>query len=197
MSGYNTFAAWEKDNRNFEENAALAKVMAKYGVKEGDYISNGRRIVAVYRPDLSYKPDFKLGEYKYFNVRTVHFRMGSGPEETYKILSNAVQKGNLDRRWVAYEAAFGAPMNTYLFLLPAKTAAEWDTPPNQAFMAALRDAHWEEAVEKTVISGEDRLFSFNPRLSFVPESVAALDPAFWHPEARPAKSEAARKGTTQ
>ncbi len=195
MTGYNNFAAWEKDNQNFEKNAALAKVMAEYAAKDGDYINNGRRIVAEFRPDLSYRQDFKLGEYKYFNVVTVRYRMGSGPEESIKILKDAFQKGNVDTHMEAFRVSSGAPVDTYIFLVPMKSAAEWDEAPNQAFMAAMKDGHWADAVGKTVMNAEYRLFSFNPRLSNMPDSVASLDPTFWHPKPAVAKGKTVKKAT--
>ncbi len=195
MAGYNSFAAWEKDSQNFEHSAALRNVMAEYSLKDADYINNYRTVVAMYRPDLSYKTDFKLGEYKYFNVATVRYRMGSGPEETCKILTDAVKKANLEWRWEAYEVHSGAPVNTFIFLIPLKSAAEWDEPPNQAFVQALKEGKWDEALGKTTTNVEYRLFSFNPRLSNVPESVSSLDPAFWHPKPVVAKGETVKKAT--
>ncbi len=196
MSGYNSFADWEKDAQElYEKNAALRNVMAEYSGKDADYINNSRMVVAVYRPDLSYKPDFKLGEYKYFNVGTVRCRMGSSPEEANKILTDAVRKANLDWRWEAYEVHSGAPVGTYLFLIPLKSAAEWDEAPNPTFTQALKEGHWDEALSKTVQTADYRLFSFNARLSHVPDHVASLDPAFWHPKPAVAKGQTVKKAT--
>ena len=51
----------------------------------------------------------------------------------------------------------------------------------------MKEGGWDDAVGKTVMNAEFRLFSFNPPLSRVPDEVASLDPEFWHPKAQMAK----------
>ncbi len=87
----------------------------------------------------------------------------------------------------AYEVESGAPAGTFFYLLPVKSIEEWDHP-NPAFAQALKEGHWEEAIGKAVMNAEFRLFSFNPRISNVPEAVASFDPAFWHPKSQMTKA---------
>lgn len=182
MTGFDSFAAWEKNYKNLEENAALHTIMQGYSAKESDFLSEIRFSTARYRPELSYRPDFKLGEYRYFNVTIVRYRLGHSPDEVGRILATAREKANIDTHIVAYQVTSGAPVGTYIYFSPVKSLDVWDQPPNQAYQEALKEGKFDEAVEKSVQNVEFRLFAFNPQQSYVPESVVSADPAFWHPK---------------
>jgi hypothetical protein len=192
MTGFETFAALEKFNDTFDRNPAYQKIMDTYAPKESDFVSETRTIVARYHPEMSYKPEFELGEYKYFNVLMVRYKVGSSPEEVAKIVAAARQKANPDYHSVAYEVTSGMPLGTYLYFTPVKTLATWDEPPNKAYGEALKEGGFYESVAKTVQSVESRLFGFNPKLSYMPESVTKLNPSFWNPQPVMAKAPAAK-----
>ncbi len=190
MTGFDTFAQLEKVNDSFESNPALRQAMETFSPKEADFVSESRFIFARFRPELSYKPQFALGEYKYFNVLVVRFKLGSGPDEVGKIVAAAREKANPDYHSIAYEVTSGMPVGTYLYFTPVKSMATWDEPPNKAYGEALKEGGFSDAVAKTVQLAESRLFAFNPRLSYVPDEVAKADPSFWHPKMEMAKSPA-------
>ena len=194
-SGFESFAAMEKFADSFDSKPAYRKIMETYAPKESDFVSESRTITARYRPDLSYKPDFKLGEYKYFNVTQVRYKLGSDPAEISKIVNTAREKANMEYHVVAYQVNSGMPVGTYIYFTPIKSLSEWDQPPNQAYNDALKEAKFDEAVGKAVINVEFRLFAFNPKLSYMPESVSKLNPAFWNPKNESAKKTAATATT--
>lgn len=194
MTGFDSFAALEKFNDSFESKPAYQKIMETYAPKESDFVSESRTITARYRPELSYKPNFELGEYKYFNVAVVRYKLGFDPAEVGKILNAAREKGNVDYHVVAYQVNSGMSVGTYIYFTPIKSLSEWDQPPNQAYNDALKEAKFDDAVAKSVMNVEFRLFGFNPRLSYMPESVTKLNPEFWNPKMETAK--AAAKATT-
>jgi hypothetical protein len=183
LIGFNSFADLEKDSQKLEKNAALRNVMQEYSAKESDYVSEARTAVASFQPQLSYQPDFKLGEFKYFSIGLLRMKMGHDLDEIQKILDAARKKANLDAHIVCYEVRSGMPVGTYLFFSPVKSLAKWDEPPNTAYQEALKEANFMNAAEKDVVSYEVRLFAFDPKVSFVPEEVASADPEFWHPKA--------------
>jgi hypothetical protein len=143
---------------------------------------------------LSYKPDFPLGEFKYFNVVSVRLKPGSDPEDIFKIVKAAREKAPppADYHQVVYEVTSGLPGPTYLHFVPMKTMAAWDAPPNREYSEALKAGGFSDSVAKNVQFYESRLFGFNPRLSYVPDNVAKADPAFWHPKTEMAKAPAAK-----
>jgi hypothetical protein len=197
LTGFDTYAQLEKLNDSLESNPAMRQIMETFSPKESEFVAESRIIFAKYRPELSYKADFNLGEYKYFNVLVVRYKIGSGPDEVGKIVAAAREKANPDYHSVAYEVTSGMPVGTYLYFTPIKSLAAWDEPPNKAYGDALKEGGFYDAVGKTVQSVEYRLFSFNPRLSYVSDNVAKADPSFWHPKAEtakaPAKPPAAKK----
>ena len=164
--------------------------MATYSAKETDFVSESRTVVAKYRPELSYKTNFQLGEYKYFNVLVVRYKLGAGPEEVHKIVQAAREKANPDYHQVTYEVTSGMPVGTYIYFTPIKSLATWDEPPNKAYGQALKEGHFMDEVDKTVQFVDSRLFAFSPRMSYVSESVAKANPEFWRPKAEMAKSPA-------
>ncbi len=181
MMGFDNFAQFEKTQETFEK-GPLAQVMATYASKETDFVSESRTVVARYRPELSYQPDFQLGEYKYFSVLTVRYKMGIGPDQVHKIVAAARAKANPAYHQLAYEVTSGMPVGTYIYFTPVKSLATWDEPPNKAYGEALKEGGFMDAVAKDVQFADSRLFSFSPQMSYVPESVAKLNPTFWHPK---------------
>ncbi|HVP43686.1 MAG TPA: hypothetical protein VMS96_09640 [Terriglobales bacterium] len=192
ITGFGSFAEWEKLNKRMDE-PAFSNVMETFMPKESEYVSETRMITARYRPELSYRPDFKLGEYRYFSVALVRYKLGHSPDEVGKILAAAREKGNVDAHIVAYQVTSGAPVGSYLYFTALKNLDAWDQPPNQAYLDALKEGKFDEAVERSIQNVEFRLFGFNPRLSYVSEEVASADPAFWHPKAPASKTAAPAK----
>ncbi len=191
MTGFDSYAQMEKVHDSFEK-PAMQKIMETYSPKEAEFVERSRFIFAKYRPDLSYKPDFKLGEYKYFNIITVRYKLGSNPDEVHKIVHAAREKANVDTHQVVYEVTSGLPVNTFLYFTPLKTLASWDEPPNKAYSEAIKEGGFFEAVGKSVQNVEYRLFSFSPRMSHVSENVVKADPSFWKPKPEMAKAPAGK-----
>lgn len=70
VSPFDSFAALEKDNKDFEKNAALKAETEKLSEKDGEFISGGRSFVAIYRPDLSRNPNVDIATMRYFRIAT-------------------------------------------------------------------------------------------------------------------------------
>ncbi len=193
MTGFDNFAALEKTNALFDT-AKFQQINETYSPKETDFVSESRFIYAKYRPDLSFKPDFPVGEFKYFNVLTARYKPGADPENITKIVNAAREKAPppADYHQAVYEVTYGMPGGTYLYFVPMKTMAAWDASPNKEYGEALRSGGFFDAVAKDVQYYEYRLFSFNPRLSYMPDNVTKADPAFWHPKTEMAKAPAAK-----
>lgn len=192
LIGHDSFADWEKGGEAMMKNAALRDIMTSYGEKDADYISESSTLLARYRPELSYKPDFNVGEYKYFSVAIVRARMGSDGAEPFKILNAAREKASLDEHHVVFQVSSGMPAGTYLSFTPVKSMAAWDEPSNEAYQAALKEAKFSEAVGKDIMNVNFRLFAFNPELSHVPADVTKADPEFWHPKAEMTKAKSSQ-----
>jgi hypothetical protein len=193
MTGFDSYAKLEKTNDLFET-PKFEQIMGTFSPKESEFVSESRTVFARYRPDLSYKPDFNVGEYKYFNVLVVRFKPGTGPDGIAKIVAAAREKANYDSHSVAYEVNSGMPAGTFIYFSPVKSLASWDET-NKAYGDALREGGFFDAVANAVQVGEYRLFAFNPRLSYMPESVIKVNPSFWHPKTESPKPAVAKKET--
>jgi hypothetical protein len=177
--GYDSFAALEKDNEQMAKNAAYRSINMTYGTKDGDFISDSRTITARFRPDLSYKPGVNIGEYKYFSINVVRFRIGEDVDAFYKALNSAREKGGLDAHIAIYQVNSGMPGGTYLSFSPIKSMGEWDTPPNEAYQAALKDINFNQMAGKAVLNVESRLYAFSPEMSNPTKQMVASNPEFW------------------
>ncbi|MGI9102907.1 MAG: hypothetical protein ACR2IF_10740 [Terriglobales bacterium] len=189
ITPFDSFADIEKLNAKMET-AAFQQIMETYSPKETDFLTESRAITAKYRADLSYQPDFKVGEYKYFNVLIVRYKLGSGPEDVHKIVAAAREKTHPEYHQVVYQVNSGMPVGTYLYFTPVKSMAEWDQPPDKAYGEAIKEGGFDAAVAKDVQFVDTRLFAFNPKLSYVSADVAKANPSFWNPKPAMAKTAA-------
>ena len=57
LAGFDSMAAWEKDNQFNSQNAALSAELAVLAEKDGDYLTENRTAVFTYMPELSYNAD--------------------------------------------------------------------------------------------------------------------------------------------
>ena len=195
INGYASFADWEKGGKAFEA-PAISSVMDQYMPKETEFLSEARTLVAVYRPDLSFHPGIKLGEMRYFNVRSTRVRDGHGDEyeEIMKLVNSARESGNVDVHVAVFQVVSGLTGTNYLSFITMKSAAEMDQPSN--LMNALGDEgrkKLNQLVEKSVAASNVRLYAFSPRLSYPTDAMMAEDPAFWKPKPAPMAAKPAAK----
>lgn len=192
--GFDSFAAYEKGAKGMMENAALRNIMENYGEKDADYIDKTNTVLAKYRPELSYKPEFNLGEFRYFTVGVLHLKPGADAAELYKTLNMAREKSGVETHNVVFQVTSGMPAGTYLSFVPLKDLSAWDAPPNEKMDAAMKEAKWSEVASANIAGFYPRLFAFNPMLSNVPDDVAKVAMDFWHPKMQMASKKAAEPG---
>lgn len=191
LVGYDSFASLEKMNEEMAKNAAWRNINMTYGSKEADLISDSRTITARFRPEYSYKPNINVGEYKYFAVNVIRFRLGEDIDAYYKAINGAREKASLDTHVAVYSVNSGMPAGTVISFTPIKSMAEWDSPPNEAYQAALKDIGWSQMVAKAILNVDPRLYAFTPEQSNPSKEMVAANPEFWKPKAAMAKKAAA------
>ncbi|MBI3670743.1 MAG: hypothetical protein HY237_13295 [Acidobacteria bacterium] len=200
ITPFDSFAAWEKDQKATEKNAAFTAELEKLAEQDAAFINNGRSIVAIYREDLSYHADtMGVSKARYLEVETVRVRLGRSAEfvEMEKISIAAHDKANIGEHWACYQVVEGAPAGTYLFFSAMKSLAEADVDHGKA----VNEAMGEENVKKRrkfaaegIQFVESNLFALSPKMSYVSKEWAAADPDFWTPKAKAAgKAPAAEK----
>lgn len=184
ISGYNSWADLEKENKLFDNTPALTSVMQQYGPQESDLLSNMRTVIARYREDLSYQPNIQLGQMRYFNVRTVRVRAGHDSDylQIRKIVNEARQKANFDVHQAVFQVASGGNSSTYLVFTPVKTLDQVDQATPAMTEKLLADDARKELlalVDKTIMYTEDQILAFDPKMSNASPQTVAQDSEFW------------------
>lgn len=191
LSGYDSLAALEKDNQAFAKAASGSEYEA-LARQEAELVNGVRSIVAVLRPDMSYRPErlmAMLPQCRYYQIETFRVRLGKDGEFAAgsKMFQNAFEKMKRDQPYVMYQVLMGAPEGTYMLFFPLKSLKEVDDEfaNEKAFMEAFGEENMKNLMKSTgdvFISMETNLYAFNPMISNVSKEFAAGDPKFWTPK---------------
>ncbi len=191
LEGHDSLASTEKTNQFVEKNGAVKAEFDQLSLRDGEYLSGFREILAVYRPDLSYRAGgINIGEYRYFYVTTVRVRPGHNEDfaEGNKLVRDTHEKANVPEHWAVFQVTLGMPGPTYLIFQPLKSLADADAFPEthgKAYQDALGDEgrkRLRELDNAGTFSRETNIFAFNPAMSYVSQEMAATDPTFWAPK---------------
>ena len=202
LGAYSSMEDVEKANLAFEANKAVQAELDRANIADGDLLTGVRSTYLFYNPELSYRPNFNLGEYKYFMVDTYRIKLGHGEKfaEMRKAVNAAHEKAKIDEHMLVYNVGLGAPAGIVLVFEPMKSLKEFDDFPKthgkgSAYYEAIGDAGRKMFTE---FAREDEQFfvrdflAFSPGMSFVSEKVVAANPSYWKPKAEMAKAPAAK-----
>ena len=207
LTGYASFAAWEKDRDEADKNKAFTAEIDRLIEKDGELLTNGRSLVAFLREDLSAGGPVDIPKMRYFRLLTFRVRPGheSDFQDAVKIVRSAYEKAKIDLPWAVYQISAGMPGPTFMLFIPMKSMSEIDVSIARA--GAIREAEGpenEKALAKMASDGyatvESNILAFSPAMSYPSKEFVARDPEFWTPkaEAKPApqakKAEPVPKG---
>ncbi|HVP51094.1 MAG TPA: hypothetical protein VMT05_03235 [Terriglobales bacterium] len=201
LIGYDSFAAWEKDNQATEKNATLSAALDRAGMADGELLSGVDGGTFVYREDQSLRAGtVHIAHMRYFEISAFHVKPGHEKDwdEAVKLVTAAYEKIP-DVRWATFEAVYGAPSGTFIIFTPMKSLAEVDTElmQNKQFEAAMGEEGMKKLRElsaKAIESSESNLFQFAPKMSYVEDDWVKKDPDYWRPKAaKPAGEKKAEK----
>jgi len=199
LIGYDSFAAWEKDNQATEKNAALSEALDRAGAADGQLLSDVDGATFAYRQDYSLRVPVDIPHMRYFEISAFHVRQGHDKDwdELVKLVMAAYAKIP-GVHWATFEAVYGAPGGTFLVFTPMKSLADTDEEmaQNKQFEAAMGEGGMKKLRElsaASIESSETNLFQFAPRMSYVSDDWIKADPGFWKPKAAGAPAGAAKK----
>ncbi len=203
VSGYDSFAAIEKENQEFEKHPTLSADVARLGKLDNELLHGLRGIIATLDEELSYRPAVNLAQVRYFWVETFRVRPGHYAEfaQHRRIINAAHEKANIDEHWAVYYVEAGMPAGTVLVFHPLKSLKEVDQFPGMhgtAYAAALgaeNQKKMNELQAAYTLSLESNYFAINPQMSYPAKELIAADPAFWKP--KPVAKPAATKKPTE
>ena len=186
VGSYDSFADVEKAEKQMEQ-PPMKSDIELLDARDGELRGSSREMYAVYRKDLSYRPQLaNLGKTRYVMVGSLRVRLGhmdafmSGS----KMVMGAYEKSNSNQPMLAYEVIAGAPDGLFLFFLPMESLGALDQEParQKAFMEAMGPENFGQIMKgmgEVFTSMENSLFAVNPRMSYVPKTIEDVDPAFW------------------
>jgi hypothetical protein len=192
LESYDSFASVEAAATFVENTPAVKWWLGQYEAQSGASISQIRRLLAIYRPDLSYRGDQlanDLPKMRYVSVVMVRLLPARDLDfaEAVRLVKGAYEKSGSDQPLIVYQLVSGAPSPSYLFFSPMVSLKTMDDSPARG--KAMREALGEDAAAKTLktsaevtAASESFLFALNPRLSYVSKEFSALDPDFWIPK---------------
>jgi len=195
LESHESFASVEEADAFVEKTPALKWSLGQYDAQNGDLVSGVRRLLAVYRKDLSYHGEQLargLPKMRYLSVVMVRLHPARDAEfaDAIKLVTGNYEKINSDQPLVVYQVVSGASGPTYLFLSPMVSLKTMDEAPSRG--RAIRESMGEEnaaTMLKTsaavTAASESFLFTLNPRMSYVSKEFAAGDPEFWIPKPPP------------
>jgi hypothetical protein len=201
FTGYDSFEAWEKDAMATQKNAMLAASLDHASVADGELLESIDSGVFHYNQEysLNQQAEHATPATRYFEVSVYHVKHGHSKDwdDGVKMVLAAYQKALPEAHWACYEAVYGAPEGTYLFIVARKSASELDTDfaHNKDFMAAMGEdgmKKLEELSAASIESSETNLFMLNANMSYVPAEWIKADD-FWKPKMATSLASAPKK----
>lgn len=206
VEGHNSFVSLA-DTMAFEDETPE---FATLDAADAEYRTGSRSVIAVYRPDLSYRGTQlaeTLPKARFFNVITIRIRFDHDLEfaEVAKNAIEAATKAESDQPVAVYQVASGMPAGTYMLMEPAASLKTLDEAParSRALMQAMGESGFKKFLKsagEVIVNEESLLFAIDPKMSYVSKEFAAVDPDFWNPKpartgtkAKPAQKTTAAK----
>lgn len=206
LVAFDSFGAIDKlEEQIGKSSKAALEEIERLESQESALHASKRTMLAVYRPDLSYRPDVNSvakATYMYTDQRLVRFGHIKEYESDERFVQEAFDKANVNLHWFTYYVVSGAPNGTYIRLAPMASLAEWDAygAKLKAMTDGLDDAGKERFFQlfkdSTVQAAGDaetpltRLYVLRPDMSRVSDRFAAQNPDFWRPKRPPAEKPA-------
>jgi hypothetical protein len=203
LTGYDSFEAWEKDVKEIEKNEALSAELDRANIADGEMLSGIDQSAAIFREDLSLRPNVDIAHMRYFEISRVQVKQGH--DKDWEALVKMYQSGFEkipEAHWAVYQSQYGHEDGTYIIFNPMKSAAEIDRnfgdwPKFTAAMGEDGMKKLNELTASTIESSETNLFEFNPKMSYASEDWIKADPEFWKPKAEASAKPAAKKPADQ
>ncbi len=194
LVGYDSFAAWEKDNLAQQKNATLSAAFDRALMADGQLLTSYDAGVFAYREDLSLRPNGNVAQARYFDIMRFKVRPGHEMEweQLAKMYADGLGKATTDAHWATYQSVYGADNGgVYVIFSAMKSLAEVDTgfANDKKFAEQMGADGMKKVAELSAACIEDvqeNLFAFNPKMSYVADTWIKADPTFWKAAPAPA-----------
>lgn len=190
LTGYGSFADWEKDHVMMMKNPALGAELDRYSLADGDLLSGTDQAVLSYNEDQSLNPNVDIAHMRGFEITV--FRVKIGHRKEWNDLVNLVKPAYAkvpNSHWATFELLYGETEGpTYVVFSAFKSGMELDQENSQdkQFMDAMGEDGMKKLSElesSAVEAVQTNLFMFNPSISYPADAWVKADPDFWKPKA--------------
>ena len=189
LDPYPSFAAWEQ-YQNEQDKEPLKSELEMAEAHDGPLREPGRSMWAVYRKDMSYRPEMlNVGKTRFVTIGTYRVRLGHDEDMRAgaKAILEAYQKGNIEATLLCYQVVEGAASGTYLFFSTMDSLKALDDMParQRALSEAMGADNYRQLMKgsgDTFVSIDSNLFAVSPAMSYVAKATADQDPEFWNPK---------------
>jgi hypothetical protein len=185
LLGYDSFAAWQKDNDAMMANSSLSSAMDSAQIADGDLLESYDAGVFTYNEDLSLRAGVNIPDMRFFEITVFNIRPGHVHEwtELVKLYKEALSK-TPNAHWATFETMYGAPSDRYLVISPIKSVADVDQEmSDNKKMASMLSADdkkkMADLTAAAVESSTTNLLAVNPKMSYVVDSWKTASPDFW------------------
>ena len=198
LNPFASYAAMEARAKEDDADAALTAELDRLWAQDGEMLSKSGAIIAELDEELGYRADWDAAKMRAYGVTILRLQPGYGREfaALRKLVNAAHEKMKVEERWAIYSVGVGAPDDTYIFLSPVASLAEWDKGEAQhgkEYQEALGEdtrARLRAFSQTAIKYSESMLFNVSPKMSYLPKEWIDRDPEFWAPKpAAPAKKD--------
>ncbi|MFZ0882450.1 MAG: hypothetical protein WAN14_03560 [Candidatus Acidiferrales bacterium] len=186
LSGYDSFAQWEEQEKADQKNASLSATLDRAAEADGALLTSYESGMYILRQDQSYNDAGGLAHVHYFEITVYRIKPGHEADwdEIVKLVKPALIKANPDDNWAMYERAYGVGGPAFAVFHVMKSAAEIDQgyASSPKFAAAMGEEGMKKlsGLSAAAIEGsETNLFLINPRESYAEPELINADPDFW------------------
>jgi len=197
LTGYDSFAQWEKDQADGQKNAAFTADIARAWATDGEMLSDTDGGTFQFSEEYSLRPNVDIAHMRYFEIGRFTLRPGHDGDwsEIMKLVKGAYEKIP-DAHWAMYREVYGNTNDAYIYFVPMKSGEEIDRglAEGPEFVAAIGADGLKKLGELSAAAIQEtatNLFAFNPKMSYPRDEWVKADPDFWAPKA--AAAPAAKK----
>jgi hypothetical protein len=197
LTGYDSFAEWEKDQQAGEKNAAFTADIARAWAGDGEMLSDTDGGIFQKREEYSLRPNVDIAHCRYFEIGRFVVRPGHDRDFDELVKMWVAAYGKIpDAHWVTYQEIYGATNSVYIYFVQMKSAVEADQElaegkDFEAAMGAEGMKRMGELEAAAIEESQTNLFAFSPKMSYPRDEWVKADPDFWAP--RTAGAPAAKK----
>jgi hypothetical protein len=197
LTGYDSFAEWEKDQAAGQKNTAFTADIARAWAGDGEMLSDTDGGIFQLSEEYSLRQNVDIAHCRYFEIGRFVLKPGHDGDwaEIMKLVKAGYEKIR-NSHWAMYTEIYGATNSTYVYFTALKTGEEMDQDlaAGKEFEAALGADGLKRLGELSAAAIEEsqtHLFAFSPKMSYPRDEWVKADPGFWAPKA--AAAPAAKK----